>query len=110
MVAADLLPSLEGVELGSYGKVNVYHMLRNRNTPITETHLLDLSHFFPLQTVSYAQFLYQTNALVRQKSGSTAESCPAQTPQSRFRVNGQRNFTPARPNNSVAQEPCTAPF
>ncbi|XP_018542877.1 CDK5 and ABL1 enzyme substrate 2 isoform X1 [Lates calcarifer] len=78
VVAADLLPSLEGVELGTYGK-----------------------------TVSYAQFLYPTNALVRQKSGSVPESCAAQTPQSRFRGNGQRNFTLARLNNSVAQEPST---
>ncbi|XP_070766481.1 CDK5 and ABL1 enzyme substrate 2 [Enoplosus armatus] len=77
VVAVDLLPSLEGVELGACGK-----------------------------TVSYAQFLYATNALVRQKSGGAPESCAAQTPQSRFRGNGQRNFTPARLNNSVAQEPC----
>ncbi|XP_019112733.1 CDK5 and ABL1 enzyme substrate 2 isoform X1 [Larimichthys crocea] len=77
VVAADLLPSLEGVELGSYGK-----------------------------TVSYAQFLYPTNALVRQKSGGAPENCTAQTPQSRFRGNGQRNFTPARLNNNNApQEP-----
>ncbi|TKS76830.1 CDK5 and ABL1 enzyme substrate 2 [Collichthys lucidus] len=77
VVATDLLPSLEGVELGSYGK-----------------------------TVSYAQFLYPTNALVRQKSGGAPENCPAQTPQSRFRGNGQRNFTPARLNNNNApQEP-----
>ncbi|XP_051281096.1 CDK5 and ABL1 enzyme substrate 2 isoform X3 [Dicentrarchus labrax] len=77
VVAVDLLPCLEGVELGSYGK-----------------------------TVSYAQFLYPTNALVRQKSGGVPENCTAQTPQSRFRGNGQRNFTPARLNNSVPQEPC----
>ncbi|XP_028266733.1 CDK5 and ABL1 enzyme substrate 2 isoform X2 [Parambassis ranga] len=77
VVTADLLPSLEGVELGAYGK-----------------------------TVSYAQFLFPTNALVNQKSSSATENCTAQTPQSRFRGNGQRNFTPARPNNSVAQEPC----
>ncbi|XP_035513371.1 CDK5 and ABL1 enzyme substrate 2-like isoform X2 [Morone saxatilis] len=77
VVAADLLPCLEGVELGSCGK-----------------------------TVSYAQFLYPTNALVRQKSGGPPENCAAQTPQSRFRGNGQRNFTPARLNNSVPQEPC----
>ncbi|KAM7411401.1 hypothetical protein PAMA_021408 [Pampus argenteus] len=77
VVAADLLPSLEGVELAAYGK-----------------------------TVSYAQFLYPTNALVRQKSGGAPESCAAQTPQSRFRGNGQRNFTPARLNNTVAQDPC----
>ncbi|KAM3618439.1 uncharacterized protein V6R79_020409 [Siganus canaliculatus] len=82
VVAADLLPSLEGVELGSYGK-----------------------------TVSYAQFLFPTNALVRPKSTVIPENCTAPTPQSRFRGNGQRNFTPARPNNnsssiSVAQEPC----
>ncbi|XP_054464686.1 CDK5 and ABL1 enzyme substrate 2 [Anoplopoma fimbria] len=77
VVAADLLPSLEGMELGDYGK-----------------------------TVSYAQFLYPTNALVRQKSGGAPENVTAQTPQSRFRCNGQRNFTPARPNNSVGQDPC----
>nr|XP_046252419.1 CDK5 and ABL1 enzyme substrate 2 isoform X2 [Scatophagus argus] len=77
VVAADLLPSLEGVELGSYGK-----------------------------TVSYAQFLYPTNALVRQKSGGGSDGCTSQTPQSRFRVNGQRGFTPARLNAGVTQEPC----
>ncbi|KAM6981738.1 CDK5 and ABL1 enzyme substrate 2-like isoform 2-T2 [Tautogolabrus adspersus] len=79
VVVVDLLPSLEGLELGAYGK-----------------------------TVSYAQFLYPTNALVRQKSNSgPAESCTTQTPQPRFRGNGQRNFTPARPNNGIAQDPCT---
>ncbi|XP_033484717.1 CDK5 and ABL1 enzyme substrate 2 isoform X1 [Epinephelus lanceolatus] len=78
VVAADLLPSLEGMDIGDYGK-----------------------------TVSYAQFLYPTNALVRQKSCGASESSTAQTPQSRFRGNGQRNFTPARLNNSVAQDPPT---
>ncbi|XP_060913782.1 CDK5 and ABL1 enzyme substrate 2-like isoform X2 [Labrus mixtus] len=79
VVVVDLLPSLEGLELGAYGK-----------------------------TVSYAQFLYPTNALVRQKNNNgTAESCTAQTPQPRFRGNGQRNFTPARPNNGIAPDPCT---
>ncbi|KAM8864291.1 CDK5 and ABL1 enzyme substrate 2 isoform 2-T2 [Spinachia spinachia] len=75
VVAVDLLPSLEGVELADYSK-----------------------------TVSYAQFLYPTNALVRQKSGGAPENCTAQAAQSRFRGNGQRNFTPARPNNSAAQD------
>ncbi|KAM9752892.1 CDK5 and ABL1 enzyme substrate 2-like isoform 2-T2 [Menidia menidia] len=75
VVAADLLPSLEGVEVGASGK-----------------------------TVSYAQFLYPTNALVRQKSSSGPDSCPAPAPQSRFRGNGQRNFTPTRPGNSAAQD------
>ncbi|KAJ4934586.1 hypothetical protein JOQ06_007377, partial [Pogonophryne albipinna] len=74
VVAADLLPSLEGVELGDLGK-----------------------------TVSYAQFLFPTNALVRLKSGGALDT--AQTPQSRFRGNGQRTFTPARLNNGVAPEP-----
>ncbi|KAI4789831.1 hypothetical protein KUCAC02_035002, partial [Chaenocephalus aceratus] len=74
VVAADLLPSLEGVELGDLGK-----------------------------TVSYAQLLFPTNALVRLKSGGALDT--AQTPQSRFRGNGQRTFTPARLNNSVAPEP-----
>uniref|UniRef100_A0A668SV96 Cyclin-like domain-containing protein n=1 Tax=Oreochromis aureus TaxID=47969 RepID=A0A668SV96_OREAU len=81
VVAADLLPSLEGVEMGACGK-----------------------------TVSYAQFLYPTNALVRQKSaggssGGPPDNCTAQTPQSRFRGNGQKGVTPARLNNSVAQDP-----
>ncbi|XP_034445769.1 CDK5 and ABL1 enzyme substrate 2-like isoform X1 [Hippoglossus hippoglossus] len=76
VVAADLLPYLEGVELGDCGK-----------------------------TVSYAQFLYPTNALVRQKSGAVPENSTAQTPQSRFRGNGQRNFTQGRLNNTVTQEP-----
>ncbi|XP_074536935.1 CDK5 and ABL1 enzyme substrate 2-like isoform X2 [Halichoeres trimaculatus] len=76
VVAVDLLPSLEGVELGAYGK-----------------------------TVSYAQFLYPTNALVRQKSsGGAPESCISQTPLTRFRGNGPRSFTPARLNNSLAQD------
>ncbi|XP_034028914.1 CDK5 and ABL1 enzyme substrate 2-like isoform X2 [Thalassophryne amazonica] len=74
VVTADLLPSLEGVELGAYGK-----------------------------TVSYAQFLYPTNALVRQKS--IQETCVAPTPQSRYRGNGQKNFIPSRLNNTVAQDP-----
>ncbi|KAJ3586409.1 hypothetical protein NHX12_012807 [Muraenolepis orangiensis] len=81
VVAADLIPSLEGVELGAYGK-----------------------------TVSYAQFLYPTNALVRPRSSGLPEGCGAAlTTQSRFRGNGQRNLTaPARLNSSVAQEPsCT---
>ncbi|XP_032407419.1 CDK5 and ABL1 enzyme substrate 2-like isoform X2 [Xiphophorus hellerii] len=76
VVAADLLPSLEGVELGASGK-----------------------------TVSYAQLLFPTNALVRQKSCSVLESCTSQTPQSRFRGNGQKGFTPARPNSGTPQDP-----
>ncbi|KAM4571693.1 CDK5 and ABL1 enzyme substrate 2 isoform 1-T1 [Fundulus diaphanus] len=75
VVAADLLPSLEGVELGAIGK-----------------------------TVSYAQFLYPTNALVRQKSCSVLESCSAPTPQGRLRANGQKGITPARPNSGTAQD------
>uniref|UniRef100_A0A3B4XFF2 Cdk5 and Abl enzyme substrate 2 n=1 Tax=Seriola lalandi dorsalis TaxID=1841481 RepID=A0A3B4XFF2_SERLL len=58
--------------------------------------------FLP-QTVSYAQFLYPTNALVRQKNGGVPENCTAQTPQSRFRGNGQRNITLARLNNSIEE-------
>ncbi|XP_056896978.1 CDK5 and ABL1 enzyme substrate 2-like isoform X4 [Takifugu flavidus] len=77
VVAADLLPSLEGVELGSSGK-----------------------------TVSYAQFLYPTNALARMKSAGAAEAGAAQTPQSRFRASGQRNPASAHPTNAAAQEPC----
>ncbi|RVE70872.1 hypothetical protein OJAV_G00069220 [Oryzias javanicus] len=75
VVAADLLPSLEGVELGAIGK-----------------------------TVSYAQFLYPTNALVRQKSSNAADSA---APQPRFRGNGQKNFVPSRVNSSAAQDSYT---
>ncbi|XP_061839781.1 CDK5 and ABL1 enzyme substrate 2 [Nerophis lumbriciformis] len=77
VVAADLLPSLEGVELGACGK-----------------------------TVSYAQFLYPTNALMRQKGSSIPETCTVQTPPARFCGNGPRHVTPARLNNHVAQESC----
>uniref|UniRef100_A0A1A7YPR6 Cdk5 and Abl enzyme substrate 2a n=1 Tax=Iconisemion striatum TaxID=60296 RepID=A0A1A7YPR6_9TELE len=76
VVAADLLPSLEGVELGAFGK-----------------------------TVSYAQFLYPTNALVRQKNSNVSDSCTTQTPQSRYRGNGQRSLITSRVNNSTAQDP-----
>lgn len=88
-------------------------MLTNRNTGITQINELDLKLFFlknvsvcPPQTVSYAQFLYPTNALVRPKSGGVPENSTSQTSQSGLRGNGQRTFTPARLNNSVAQEPC----
>ncbi|XP_054901855.1 CDK5 and ABL1 enzyme substrate 2-like isoform X2 [Poeciliopsis prolifica] len=73
--AADLLPSLEGLELDAIGK-----------------------------TVSYAQFLFPTNALVRQKSSTVLESCTSQTPQSRLRGTGQKGFTPARPNSGALQD------
>ncbi|XP_008412633.1 CDK5 and ABL1 enzyme substrate 2-like isoform X2 [Poecilia reticulata] len=74
--AADLQPSLEGVERGATGK-----------------------------TVSYAEFLFPTNALVRQKSISMLESCTSQTPQCRIRGNGQKGFTPARPSSGTLQDP-----
>ncbi|XP_053705290.1 CDK5 and ABL1 enzyme substrate 2-like isoform X3 [Synchiropus splendidus] len=57
VVTVDLLPSLEGVELSPYGK-----------------------------TVSYAQFLFPTNALTRLKT----ESLTSQTLPSRFRGNVQK--------------------
>ncbi|XP_077454615.1 CDK5 and ABL1 enzyme substrate 2 isoform X2 [Stigmatopora argus] len=78
VVAADLLPSLEGVELYACDKM-----------------------------VSYAQFLYPTNALMRQRSSSAPENCPGHTPPTRFRANGPRNFPPARLNSAPAQEPYT---
>lgn len=101
VVIADLLPSLEGMELSAFGKVKHQHF----NYVCVIQYLL-LNQFFSSQTVSYAQFLYPTNALVRQKSMSMPENCIAQTPQSRYRSNGQKNFTPARLNNSVAQDTC----
>lgn len=96
MAAADLLPSLEGVELGSSGKVNV----ESETRPACCARFRSVSRLF--QTVSYAQFLYPTNALARMKSGG------AETPQARFRASGQRNPAPApaHPTNAAAQEPC----
>ncbi|KAM6977577.1 CDK5 and ABL1 enzyme substrate 2-like [Aplochiton taeniatus] len=76
VVALDLLPALEGVELSACGK-----------------------------TVSYAQFLYPTNALVRHRSSVVPDNCSSLTPQSRYRGNLQKNFTPARLNSTVAQDP-----
>lgn len=58
------------------------------------------------QTVSYAQFLYPTNALARMKSAGAAETGAAQTPQPRFRAGGQRNPASAHPINAAAQEAC----
>ncbi|XP_077402599.1 CDK5 and ABL1 enzyme substrate 2 isoform X2 [Vanacampus margaritifer] len=78
LVAADLLPSLEGMELGACDK-----------------------------TISYAQFLYPTNALVRQRSGGAPENGTAQTPPTRFRGNGPRTCPPTRLNSTVAQEAYT---
>lgn len=57
-----------------------------------------------LQTVSYARFLLPTNALVRQKSSGPPDISTAQTPMSRNRINGQKNFTPSRINSTVIQD------
>ncbi|XP_037136393.1 CDK5 and ABL1 enzyme substrate 2 isoform X2 [Syngnathus acus] len=78
VVAADLLPSLEGVEMAACDK-----------------------------TVSYAQFLYPTNALVRERSGGAPENCTAPTLPARSQGNGPRTFTLTRLNSAVAQEPNT---
>uniref|UniRef100_A0A8C7FM22 Cdk5 and Abl enzyme substrate 2 n=1 Tax=Oncorhynchus kisutch TaxID=8019 RepID=A0A8C7FM22_ONCKI len=77
-VASDLFPGLEGlgVELGAYGK-----------------------------TVSYAQFLFPTNALVRPKSSGPLEPSTTQTPLSRYQCNGQKNYTtPSRLNSTIGQD------
>ncbi|XP_029574851.1 CDK5 and ABL1 enzyme substrate 2 isoform X1 [Salmo trutta] len=77
-VASDLFPGLEGlgVELGAYGK-----------------------------TVSYAQFLFPTNALVRPKSSGALEPSTTQTPLSRYQCNGQKNYTtPSRLNSTIGQD------
>lgn len=103
MAAADLLPSLEGVELGSSGKVNVRNEDR-KTRPACCTRSRSVSSLF--QTVSYAQFLYPTNALARMKSAGAAETGAAQTPQSRFRAGGQRTPASAHPVNAAAQEAC----
>ncbi|KAI1890272.1 hypothetical protein AGOR_G00152030, partial [Albula goreensis] len=68
----DMIPGLEGVELGAYGK-----------------------------TVSYARFLFPTNALVRQKN-APGEVSVAATPLTRNNL--QRNFTTPRLNSTVGQD------
>ncbi|MBN3293912.1 CABL2 enzyme, partial [Polypterus senegalus] len=69
----EMVPSLEGVELGADGK-----------------------------TVSYARFLYPTNALVKQKTPSSEPTVTIQTP----RTSTARNFTSARFSSTVvASEP-----
>ncbi|XP_041712377.1 CDK5 and ABL1 enzyme substrate 2 isoform X2 [Coregonus clupeaformis] len=78
-VGSDLFPGLEGlgVELGAYGK-----------------------------TVSYARFLFPTNALVRPKSSGPLEPSTTQTPLSRYRGNSQKNYTnPSRLNSTIGQDP-----
>ncbi|XP_056896977.1 CDK5 and ABL1 enzyme substrate 2-like isoform X3 [Takifugu flavidus] len=104
VVAADLLPSLEGVELGSSGKVNVQSPAAEDQKRVRRAAPASVLSLF--QTVSYAQFLYPTNALARMKSAGAAEAGAAQTPQSRFRASGQRNPASAHPTNAAAQEPC----
>ncbi|TNM86706.1 hypothetical protein fugu_006936 [Takifugu bimaculatus] len=84
VVAADLLPSLEGVELGSSGKVNVQSPAAEDQKRVRRAAPASVLSLF--QTVSYAQFLYPTNALARMKSAGAAEAGAAQTPQSRFRA------------------------
>ncbi|XP_060749465.1 CDK5 and ABL1 enzyme substrate 2 isoform X3 [Tachysurus vachellii] len=73
--AADTVPALEGVELGALGK-----------------------------TVSYAQFLLPTNALVRQKSNLPLDTTTVQTPMSRNWVNSQKNFCHQRICSNIVQE------
>ncbi|XP_028667500.1 CDK5 and ABL1 enzyme substrate 2 [Erpetoichthys calabaricus] len=69
----EMVPSLEGVELGADGK-----------------------------TVSYARFLYPTNALVKQKTPTSEPTVTTQTP----RTSTARNFTSARFSSTVlASEP-----
>lgn len=104
-MAADLLPSLEGVELGSSGKVNVESPARRQSGMRPKGCIRFRSVSPPFQTVSYAQFLYPTNALARTKSAGAAETCGGQTPQSRFRGSGQRNPASAHPISAAAQEP-----
>ncbi|KAG7477892.1 hypothetical protein MATL_G00074410 [Megalops atlanticus] len=69
----DMSPGLEGVELGAYGK-----------------------------TVSYARFLFPTNALVKQKNVSM-EASVGTTPLPRNNV--PRNFTTPRLSNTMGSDP-----
>lgn len=57
-----------------------------------------------LQTVSYAQFLLPTNALVRQKSNVPLDTSTVQTPMSRNWINSQKNSCHQRFCSTVGQE------
>ncbi|XP_028849081.1 CDK5 and ABL1 enzyme substrate 2 [Denticeps clupeoides] len=74
----DMVPGLEGVELGEMG-----------------------------ETVSYARFLLPTNALVRQKSSGPPDAgmVAAQTPMSCNRNSTQRAYMPGRLNSAMTQDP-----
>ncbi|XP_010898656.1 CDK5 and ABL1 enzyme substrate 2 isoform X2 [Esox lucius] len=68
----EMLPGLEGFELEAYGK-----------------------------TVSYAQFLYPTNALVRQKTPSVDHTLQVQPTQVNRTSTLPRNYTPSRLSSNV---------
>ncbi|CAG14746.1 unnamed protein product, partial [Tetraodon nigroviridis] len=64
----EMLPGLEGFQLDTYGRVYNTHTHTRTHTQRGRQGYLIL---FPLhQSVSYAQFLYPTNALVKQKPSS----------------------------------------
>ncbi|XP_060794341.1 CDK5 and ABL1 enzyme substrate 2 [Neoarius graeffei] len=73
--AAEMVPALEGVELGALGK-----------------------------TVSYAQFLLPTNALVKQKSNMPLDTSTVQALMSRNRISSQKNFCHQRFCSAIGQE------
>lgn len=57
-----------------------------------------------LQTVSYAQFLLPTNALVKQKSNMPLDTSTVQALMSRNRISSQKNFCHQRFCSAVGQE------
>lgn len=104
-----MLPGLEGFQLDTYGRVDKHttaHTHLDTHTggccyslcaQILSIHLsLSMS-----QSVSYAQFLYPTNALVRQKPSSTSD-LTLQIPVSRSTHSMQgRSCPPSRLNSTV---------
>lgn len=102
-----MLPGLEGFHLDTYGRVENVDLL------LMDTCLYDPKQFlvvrvqliiiflFLCQSVSYAQFLYPTNALVRQKP-SSASDLTLQIPVSRstHSIPG-RSYPPSRLSSTM---------
>uniref|UniRef100_A0A4W6G1D5 Cdk5 and Abl enzyme substrate 2 n=1 Tax=Lates calcarifer TaxID=8187 RepID=A0A4W6G1D5_LATCA len=107
----EMLPGLEGFQLETYGRVDKQTTTHARSDTHTHTHththtqvdvMIPTSCIrFPSQSVSYAQFLYPTNALVRQKP-SSASDLTLQIPVSRSTHSMPgRSYPPSRLNSTV---------
>lgn len=104
----EMLPGLEGFHLDTYSRVSVL-VRAHTNTHTRTFTVFHMCETFTTispspalcQSVSYAQFLYPTNALVRQKPSSTSD-LTLQIPVSRstHSMTG-RSGAPSRLNSTV---------